>query len=120
MMTKKELYESMLNVCHRRPERSFFYKGKQFPLCARCTGTLAGFVTLPLFALKLVHLNFLWIFLLMLPAWVDGTTQLYGWRQSNNWLRLATGFLLGFAQTGLVALVGDFIVKKLGIINLIS
>lgn len=24
--------------CHRRPERSFFYKGRQFPICARCTG----------------------------------------------------------------------------------
>ena len=28
--------------CHCRPDRSFFYKGKQFPVCARCTGELAG------------------------------------------------------------------------------
>ena len=119
-MTKKELYKSMLNVCHRRPERSFFYKGKQFPLCARCTGTLLGFASLPFFAFNIVHLNFLWILLLMLPCWVDGTTQLYGWRQSNNWLRLATGLLLGVAQMGMVAIVGDFIAKKLGIINLFS
>ncbi len=120
MFTKKELYESVLNVCHRRPERSFFWKGKQFPVCARCTGTALGFVTLPLFALKILSFNFLWVLLLMLPCWVDGVTQLYGWRQSNNWLRLATGFLLGTAQMGLVAIVGDWIVIKTGIINLFS
>ncbi len=28
--------------CHQMPERSFFYKGYQFPLCARCTGVFAG------------------------------------------------------------------------------
>jgi uncharacterized membrane protein len=25
-------------VCHRRPERSFHVHGRQFPVCARCTG----------------------------------------------------------------------------------
>ena len=29
--------------CHQMPERSFFYKGKQFPVCARCTGVIIGF-----------------------------------------------------------------------------
>ncbi len=28
--------------CHQLPERSFFYKGKQFPVCARCTGVSIG------------------------------------------------------------------------------
>ena len=28
--------------CHQMPERSFFYKGKQFPVCARCTGVIIG------------------------------------------------------------------------------
>ena len=36
------------------------------------------------------------------------------------WAALATGFLLGVAQMGLVAIVGDFIIEKLGIINLFS
>jgi uncharacterized membrane protein len=25
-------------VCHQRPDRSFFWDGHQFPVCARCTG----------------------------------------------------------------------------------
>ena len=28
--------------CHQMPERTFFYKGKQFPVCARCTGVIIG------------------------------------------------------------------------------
>src|SRR4051812_167741 len=25
-------------ICHQRPDRSFFWQGHQFPVCARCTG----------------------------------------------------------------------------------
>jgi uncharacterized membrane protein len=25
-------------LCHQRPDRSFFWDGHQFPVCARCTG----------------------------------------------------------------------------------
>ena len=28
--------------CHQMATRSFFFKGFQFPLCARCTGILVG------------------------------------------------------------------------------
>jgi len=29
-------------VCHQRPERSFFFRGHQFAVCARCTGLYFG------------------------------------------------------------------------------
>jgi len=29
-------------LCHQKPERSFFYKKKQFPVCSRCTGIVIG------------------------------------------------------------------------------
>ena len=29
--------------CHQMPERSFFFKGYQFPVCERCTGLLIGY-----------------------------------------------------------------------------
>ena len=117
-MEKTTLGPTVLNICHRRPDRSFFYRGKQFPVCARCTGTLLGFALLPFFALKVFTLTLLWSLLLHLPTLADGGTQALGWRESNNWLRLATGTLLGIGQMGLVAICGDFIVDKLGILQL--
>jgi len=34
-------------------------------------------------------------FLLLIPAGFDGLTQLFGFRESNNYLRLITGLLGG-------------------------
>lgn len=44
---KPSTYESLMQIgkssgCHQMPERSFSYKGKQFPVCARCTGIFIG------------------------------------------------------------------------------
>lgn len=36
-------YLGGLSGCHRMPERSFFINGKQFPVCARCTGCFVGY-----------------------------------------------------------------------------
>ena len=58
--------------CHARPDRSFYWNGKQFPICARCTGELAGMIAgIPLILL----LGFMkpWMMLLfMLPMTADG------------------------------------------------
>jgi uncharacterized membrane protein len=32
-------------ICHQRPERSFFWAGHQFPVCARCTGLYLSALT---------------------------------------------------------------------------
>ena len=32
--------------CHCRDDRSFHYRGKKFPICARCTGELVGILIL--------------------------------------------------------------------------
>jgi uncharacterized membrane protein len=29
-------------ICHQKPERSFFWDGHQYPVCARCTGLYAS------------------------------------------------------------------------------
>lgn len=111
-MPKRTLWTTQFSICHRLPERSFFYKGKQFPVCARCTGIALGVLTLPFFAFHLLSLSLLTCLLLQLPAYVDGTSQALGWRQSNNLLRFCTGWLCGWGQMGLVALTGDFIIEK--------
>jgi uncharacterized membrane protein len=81
--------------CHQMAERSFFYKGRQFPLCARCTGLVIGeFLLAPI----------LWVFgfdhvlismLLIVPLAIDGSLQYFGFMASNNGRRLSTGLLAG-------------------------
>lgn len=82
--------------CHRMKERSFTFSGKQFPVCARCTGILLGFFLIP--ALLLIPLGVpFWLgILLNIPMFIDGYTQLKKWRQSNNALRFITGVAAGF------------------------
>ncbi|MDR3344889.1 MAG: DUF2085 domain-containing protein [Oscillospiraceae bacterium] len=81
--------------CHRKPERSFFFRGKQFPLCARCTGILVGYIigiALRIFWQRLP----LWaVFVFMLPMIVDGLLQNVKHIMSNNPRRFVTGLIFG-------------------------
>ena len=91
--------------CHRKPERSFFYNGKQFPVCARCTGIYIGYISIFIFAVFRVYIPVLWSVILMLPTLIDGLTQAYCNRESNNWLRLITGIMFGVGISSLVAIL---------------
>ena len=84
-------------ICHRIPERSFFYKNHQFPVCARCTGVYLSLITLPfLIKLNLEITTFIIAGIILLtPMAIDGITQLFKLRESNNYLRLITGFIGG-------------------------
>ena len=86
-------------ICHRRPERSFFYKGRQFPVCARCTGFYTGlmiYLIVNLFYKHPYDWNMLFIsMVLMVPVAIDGFTQYFGPRESTNTLRFITGFIGG-------------------------
>lgn len=90
-------------------ERSFHYRGKQFPLCARCTGILMGYFTLPIFHFNIIRPSLLIIFFLMVPMLLDSITQAMGYRESNNALRFITGFLGGAAQAALIVWLGKSI-----------
>ena len=84
-------------MCHRIPERSFFYHGKQFPLCARCTGIMAGYVIGLLILATYGKLSLFLSFALVIPMIVDGTGQfLHKW-ESNNVRRLITGIMGGIS-----------------------
>jgi len=89
-------------VCHRLPDRSFFFKGKQFPLCSRCTGLALGYLFYPFFLLGWFNFHFLLLILLHLPMIIDGVTQLYFERESTNRLRFSTGLLAGISQIGIL------------------
>lgn len=106
-------------LCHRITERSFTINGRQFPLCARCSGMYLGVAlmlaaaglagrlrraNLPSFKLMLVLLGFIAL------MGIDGINSyshffpqaphLY---EPQNWLRLATGMGTGVAM-GLILL----------------
>ncbi len=98
-------------ICHRRPDRSFFYKGHQFPVCARCTGFyisgIASIILLKFYPVPYTLTTLLIGTILLIPCAIDGFTQLFEMRESNNILRLITGILGGI---GLI-LVYDIMIK---------
>ena len=102
-----------LTFCHRKPERSFFWKGKQFPICARFTGIHIGYLAFPIFLFQICTLNFWWTIALIIPTFIDGWTQAFFNRESNNWLRLTTGLLAGIGMMSLVAIIGQFLGIKI-------
>lgn len=94
--------------CHQLPDRSFFFHGMQFPVCARCTGILLGFFLLApiitVFTLGSMKLSLMLIFMMV----YDGTLQFCTVYNSNNVMRLLTGAGFGY---GCFSLIVHAIVK---------
>ncbi|MBQ8692570.1 MAG: DUF2085 domain-containing protein [Synergistaceae bacterium] len=96
--------------CHQMGKRSFFVSGRQFHLCARCTGILVGYCLSPLLWLLIGQKIIIFFLVFLLTMAVDGFTQLAGWRESFNLLRFVTGlgFGLGFLPFCILSLVQVF------------
>ena len=81
--------------CHQMPERSSFYKGYQFPVCARCTGVFVG-------QLSAIIYGFFWkispcISVVLLGVMgIDWGVQEIGIKESTNLRRFLTGICGGF------------------------
>jgi uncharacterized membrane protein len=86
-------------ICHRIPERTFNIRGHYFPVCARCTGFYIGafsyFIYVYFFYVQYTFTLIIFAILMMIPTFLDGFTQFFGSRESNNMLRLCTGLLGG-------------------------
>lgn len=104
-------------VCHRLPERSFFWDGRQMPLCARCTGLYTGvFFSFCFFLWKkrkdgdTPFLTWTTVLsaLALLPIAVDGFCSYIGLWESTQLLRVLTGASAGAAMPGLLLLAGNF------------
>ena len=93
--------------CHQIPERSFFMCGHQFPLCARCTGILIGYIFSLLLLLVGYSMPSLICVLFLIPLILDGGIQLLYHIMSNNIRRLITGIFFGI---GLIQLVMNFLI----------
>ncbi len=77
-------------------------KGYKFPVCARDLGIyffmiLGGFFV---FAMskqeEMIPPHAIWLILALIPIGLDGGTQLLGWRESTNLIRVITGAITGF------------------------
>ncbi|KZX10699.1 DUF2085 domain-containing protein [Methanobrevibacter curvatus] len=86
-------------ICHRKKERTLKLKGHYFPVCARCTGfyiSIVFYTVLAMFVpVKYTFNSTLLAVLLLIPCTIDGFTQLFEYRKSNNSLRLITGLIGG-------------------------
>lgn len=91
-----------LFLCHQLPERSFHFKGFQFPLCARCTGILIGMVIIaPIISIFTIGNIFVSLAFILLMVF-DGTLQLTTKYTSNNRRRLVTGICAGYGFISLI------------------
>jgi uncharacterized membrane protein len=91
--------------CHRIRERSFSIDGRQFHICARCTGIVAGLMASPLFFPWRTSV-LPWFILFFSVLCLDGITQFIGWRESTNTMRFGTGFLVAISGTSVLLTLG--------------
>lgn len=94
--------------CHQRADRSFYVKGYQLPVCARCTGVIIGYlIAVPIFFLlgfsKTASISG------MLALFTDWLLQASEILESTNRRRLATGIAGGFGAMSFQLLL----IKKL-------
>lgn len=99
--------------CHQLPERSFFFRGYQFPLCARCTGILIGAILSVPITLWVWEGNaFLSAGMICLMI-LDGTVQYFTRYRSTNLRRSATGLGAGYGLVQLLICLMRFLCSQL-------
>lgn len=97
--------------CHCRDDRSFHYKGKKFPICARCTGELVGMIaSIPLYFF--IKPDIVVLIAMMIPMILDGLIQNIFLIESDNVRRFLTGILFGYS------LITLFIYSNVYVFNL--
>jgi uncharacterized membrane protein len=116
----KILYTYLTNIvipkgCHQLPERSFFYKNNQYPVCARCTGVAVGqlfgiITTAIILYIRIKYLIYLTI-LLSTPMCIDWSVQYFFQIISTNKRRLISGILCGIGFGALYLAILHFIIK---------
>jgi uncharacterized membrane protein len=81
--------------CHQKPDRSFYIRGYQMPVCARCFGVIIGYLAaVPCFFL--IGFSLLFSLLGSLVMFADWIIQEAGVKKSTNIRRLVTGIAGGF------------------------
>jgi uncharacterized membrane protein len=82
--------------CHQLPERSFFIKDYQFPVCARCTGVLIGQAAAIIFSIIFKPISIKKAILMLSVMGFDWGIQEFKVKESTNTRRFITGILGGY------------------------
>lgn len=98
----KLIFFSLHMVCAQVPSHSFYIFGHQLGMCARnfsiYTSMFIGSLIFVFSKKRLPGIPW-WLWALMiLPLALDGTTQMFGWRESTWELRVLTGTLFGLGN----------------------
>ena len=98
----KQIFFALHMVCAQIPSHSFYIFGHQLGMCERNFSIYASmFIGSLIFVLSKKRIPgipwWLWI-LMILPMAIDGTTQMFGLRESTWELRVLTGTLFGLAN----------------------
>lgn len=92
MMTIQSFLYKWLPIffgCHCRSDRSLYYRGKQFPICARCTGELIG-ILVSFILFWFWRPNLVSAIIMLIPLIIDGFVQRLTSYESNNFKRMVT------------------------------
>lgn len=97
--------------CHQLPERSFFWKEHQFPVCSRCTGVAIGqFLAIIIGVFVSIPISISTIFLSIMG--IDWGLQEIKIKESNNFRRLFTGILGGLGLFSIYIVIFKKLMKK--------
>lgn len=105
-------YLGTITGCHQMPERSFFIKNYQFPVCARCTGVLIGYL-LEIALHFVIGTRIPYCLGACLVMFLDWFLQYIKVKESTNFRRLITGILGGYGIIGMQILFIKFVAKFL-------
>src|SRR5438477_217178 len=98
----KQIFFALHLVCAQIPSHSFYIFGHQLGMCTRNFSIYASmFIGSLIFVLSKKRIPGIpwWIWVLMiLPLALDGTTQMFGLRESTWELRVLTGTLFGLGN----------------------
>ena len=96
--------------CHQKPERSFFYKGYQFPVCARCTGVLlSSIMACGIFFIHPLKIQYCLLFCFIM--FLDWLLQSCKIKESTNIRCLIIGFIGGYGFMTLQMYVYSYLIR---------
>ena len=106
-------YLYLITHCHQLADRSFFLDGRQFHVCARCTGIIIGILFSPFLILLGFKISLIIAGVGTFLIIVDGGTQLIHIRESTNSIRFITGILFGLPFLSIAYFILIYLVQAL-------